>query len=72
MTSDLQVQVSVDGKSWSAPLATAPTGTLTILAFPPSRAKFVKITRNTAMPNNGNWTIQNVRLFQAAAPAPGR
>jgi hypothetical protein len=70
---DVQVQVSVDGKTWSAPLAGSPTGTLSILAFAPTRAKFVKITRNAAMPNNAVWTIQNVRLFQAAATtAPAR
>jgi hypothetical protein len=66
-TPDLQVQVSTDGKSWSAPLATATGSTLTTFAFKPTRAKFVRITRNAPAPNDAPWTIQNLRLFRAAA-----
>ncbi len=64
---DLQVQVSTDGKSWSAPLATATGSTLTTFAFRPTRAKFVRITRNAPAPNDAPWTIQNLRLFKAPA-----
>jgi hypothetical protein len=59
------VQVSTDGTSWSAPLATATGSTLTTFAFKPTRAKFVRITRNAPAPNDAPWTIQNLRLFRA-------
>ncbi|MEO8482984.1 MAG: c-type cytochrome [Acidobacteriota bacterium] len=63
---ELQLQVSTDGKTWSAPLASASGSTLTTFAFQPTRAKFIKITRNTPATNNGAWTIQNLRVYQAA------
>ena len=66
---DVQVQVSMDGKKWTAPLATTQNGGLTILAFAPVQAKFIRITRTQPAPGN-NWTIQNLRVFRAAqAPA---
>jgi hypothetical protein len=64
---ELQLQVSTDGKTWSAPLATASGSTLTTFAFQPTKAKFIKITRNTPAANNGAWTIQNLRVYQAAS-----
>jgi hypothetical protein len=60
------LQVSTDGKTWSAPLATASGSTLTTFAFQPAKAKFIKITRNTPATNNAAWTIQNLRVYQAA------
>ena len=66
---ELQVQVSVDGKTWSQPLAGAASSTLTTFAFTPVKAKFIRIARNAPAPNNAVWTIQNLRVFQAAATA---
>jgi mono/diheme cytochrome c family protein len=63
---ELQLQVSLDGKKWSAPLASASGGTLTTMAFQPARAKFIRITRNTPVTNDAPWVIQNLRVFQAA------
>jgi len=68
---DVQVQTSMDGKTWSAPLASTQNGGLTILAFPPVRAKFIRITRTQPAAGN-NWTIQNLRVFRAAQPPATR
>ncbi|HWB29600.1 MAG TPA: hypothetical protein VG736_03785, partial [Vicinamibacterales bacterium] len=65
----LQIAVSLDGKKWSAPLAGTAGGTLTSFAFPPTRAKFIRITRTAPAQNNAAWTIQNLRVYRAAAPA---
>jgi mono/diheme cytochrome c family protein len=66
---ELQIAVSLDGKKWSAPLAGTAGGTLTSFAFPPTRAKFIRITRTAPAQNNAAWTIQNLRVYRAAAPA---
>jgi hypothetical protein len=66
---ELQIVVSLDGKKWSAPLAGTASSTLTTFAFQPTRAKFIRITRNTPAPNNAGWTIQNLRVYRAATPA---
>jgi mono/diheme cytochrome c family protein len=63
---ELQLQVSLDGKTWGPPLAGASGSTLTTFAFAPARAKFVRITRNQPAANNAAWTIQNLRILQAA------
>ncbi|MEO7192426.1 MAG: PVC-type heme-binding CxxCH protein [Vicinamibacterales bacterium] len=65
---DVQVQVSMDGRTWSAPVATGPSSTLTVMAFQPVRSRFVKIGRNAPAENVLVWTIQNLRLFEARTP----
>jgi hypothetical protein len=59
---ELQISVSLDGKKWSAPLAGTAGSTLTTFAFQPTRAKFIRITRNAPAQNNAAWTIQNLRV----------
>jgi mono/diheme cytochrome c family protein len=68
---ELQVQVSLDGKTWSQPMGGASSSTLTILSFVPTRAKLVRIVRNAppAQPAQ-NWAIQTLRLYEMRAPAP--
>ena len=70
---ELQVQVSVDGKTWSQPMGGASSSTLTILSFAPARAKLVRIVRNAppALPAQ-NWAIQTLRLYEVRANAAGR
>jgi hypothetical protein len=69
---DVEVQVSTDGKTWTAPPAAVQPGPLTTVALnQPVRTKFVRITR-TATTEGPSWTLMNVRLFQAAAPAARR
>jgi mono/diheme cytochrome c family protein/glucose/arabinose dehydrogenase len=61
-----RVQVSIDGTTWSAPVAegqgSAPT---TVMIFRPVRAKFVRITQTATVENGPTWSIQRLRLYQA-------
>jgi mono/diheme cytochrome c family protein len=67
---DYQVQVSMDGKKWT-PVANGPISSLTVAAFAPVSAKFVRVTQTAAPQGQARLVIQNLRLFKAAA-APGR
>ncbi|MEO8078297.1 MAG: c-type cytochrome, partial [Acidobacteriota bacterium] len=64
---EYQIQTSMDGKKWSAPVARGPLSALTVAAFAPVKAKFVRITETAAGPNLGPLSIQNIRLYQAAS-----
>jgi mono/diheme cytochrome c family protein len=65
-----QVQVSTDGRSWSAPVAQGQgSGVTTVVAFTPVRAKFVRITQTAASETAATWSIQGLRLFETG---PGR
>jgi hypothetical protein len=65
-----QVQVSMDGTTWSAPVAQgAGSGSSTTITFKPVQAKFVKITQTGSTANAPAWTIQRLRLFEVNAPA---
>lgn len=59
------VTVSLDGKTWSAPVAQGQgTGTSTVISFAPVNAKFVRITE-TASGTGPAWSIQRLRLYRA-------
>ena len=61
------VTVSLDGKTWSAPVAQGQgTGTSTVISFAPVNAKFVRITQ-TASGTAPAWSIQRLRLYRAPA-----
>jgi len=59
-----RLQVSMDGTTWSEPLAEGagqnPTTTITIK---PVQAKFVRITQTGTPQNPTGWAIQRVRIF---------
>ena len=60
------VQVSLDGTTWTTPVVQARTeGTLTMIAFKPTQAKFVRVT--TTQPDGANiaWAVTNLKLLQA-------
>ena len=62
-----RVQVSQDGKTWSAPVAEgAGSHPVTVMAFAPVRAKFVRITQTGTVPDAVPWSIQRIRLYQPA------
>jgi len=61
---EYQVQVSMDGQKWT-PAAKGPITSLTIAAFPPVRAKFVRVTQTAPPQGQGQLVVQNLRLFQA-------
>ena len=67
---EYQVQVSLDGKKWT-PVAKGSIGALTVAAFSPVSAKFVRLTQTAAPQGPARLVIQNLRLYQAPA-APGR
>ena len=61
-----RVQVSDDGVAWSAPVAEGEGGgTTTVIAFPPVRARFIRITQTSAAPDLPEWFIRSVRLFHS-------
>ncbi|MEO8071341.1 MAG: c-type cytochrome, partial [Acidobacteriota bacterium] len=63
-----QVQVSMDGTTWSAPVAQGQgTGGHTVITFAPVQAKFVRITETATLDTPVNWAIQGLRIYQ-----PGR
>jgi mono/diheme cytochrome c family protein len=62
-----QVQTSMDGATWSAPVAEgAASGTSTRVVFTPVRAKFVRITQTATTPDAPPFAVQRLKLF-----APG-
>ena len=64
-----RVQTSLDGKTWSAPVAEGQgSGSPTVIAFRPVRLKFVRITQTATAGDVPAWAMQRLRLYQA----PGR
>ncbi len=67
------VQVSMDGTTWSKPLATGKgSGAHTTMAFPPTPAKFVRITQTATTPDAPAWSVRNLRVFQVPAGGGSR
>jgi len=66
------VQVSMDGKTWGAPVAQGQgTGTPTIITFKPVQAKFVRVTQTGKATDTASWSVLNFRVF-AAPGTPSR
>jgi hypothetical protein len=64
-----RVQVSLDGRQWSEPIAEgAGAAGTTIVAFAPVDARFVRITQTAAVPDAPAWSMRLLKLFEA----PGR
>jgi mono/diheme cytochrome c family protein/glucose/arabinose dehydrogenase len=60
-----QVQVSMDGTTWSKPVAQGNgTGPRTDVTFSPVRAKFVRITQ-TAAAADAPWSVERLRLYES-------
>ncbi len=63
------VQVSLDGTTWSAPVAqgagTVPT---TVISLKPVQARFVRVTQTGKAAGGEVWAIQQVRLYEAPKP----
>jgi mono/diheme cytochrome c family protein len=61
-----QVQVSMDGKSWGAPVAQGTgTGTPTVISFRPVQAKFVRITQTGKAESAPPWSVLALRVYTA-------
>jgi hypothetical protein len=67
---EYQIQVSMDGKTWSAPVSKGPGATLILASFAPVRGRSIRITQ-TATPDAGAppWSIQNLRIYQGRLTA---
>ncbi len=68
-----RVQVSTDGRTWSAPVAEGHSAAATtIIPFAPVPARFLRITLTESSPEAPAWSIQGLRLFQAPEAATAR
>src|SRR5258708_31082786 len=66
------VQVSLDGKKWSKPVATGRgEGAHTTIVFPSAQAKFVRITQTDNIPD-APWSIRSLRVYEARSSAGTR
>jgi mono/diheme cytochrome c family protein len=60
------VQVSMDGKTWGEPVAKGEgSGRHTTITFAPTRAKFVRITQTATVAGAPEWSVNNLRIYQA-------
>ena len=61
-----RVQVSTDGSTWSAPVAEGEGVTgITVIAFAPVSAKFVRITQTANIADAPPWSMRLLRLYEA-------
>jgi putative membrane-bound dehydrogenase-like protein len=58
-----QVQVSMDGTSWTPVAEGKGSGSQTTIAFAPTRAKFVRLTQTGSAENAAPLSIRRLRLF---------
>jgi hypothetical protein len=66
-----QVQLSMDGTSWGRAVSEGQgSGAQTLIAFTPTRAKFVRITQTAAVDNAPPLSIRRLRLFAPGAGKP--
>ena len=63
-----RVQVSTDGKTWSAPVAEGKGSPATTIAtFRPVRAKFIRVTQTDKSDDAPPWSVLNFRVFVAGS-----
>ncbi len=61
-----RVQVSMDGKSWSAPLAQGEGSPATTIAtFKPVQARFIRVTQTGQEADAPAWSVLNFRIYAA-------
>ncbi|MEO7271324.1 MAG: c-type cytochrome [Vicinamibacterales bacterium] len=62
------LQTSTDGTTWSKPIAQGKgEGSRTSITFPPTKAKFLRITQSETAADAPPWSISNLRVYEAAA-----
>ena len=62
-----RVQVSSDGAAWSPPVAEGQGEPgVTVIAFTPVSARFVRITQTANVDNGPPWSMRLLRLYEAA------
>ncbi len=61
-----KIQLSMDGKKWSAPVAEgAGSPATTVATFRPTQAKFVRVTQTGSAEDAPAWSILNFRVYSA-------
>ena len=63
-----RVETSTDGSSWQRAADGASSGPMTIAAFTPVSAKFLRITLTTGVETGPPWSIQSLKLYRAPKP----
>jgi mono/diheme cytochrome c family protein len=63
-----QVQVSMDGASWTPVAEGKGTGSQTTIAFAPTQAKFVRLTQTAGGENAAPLSVRRLRLFTPGTP----
>ena len=59
-----RVQVSMDGKSWGAPVAEGKGSPATTVAtFRPAQARFIRVTQTDSGENAPPWSVLNFRVY---------
>ena len=62
------LQTSTDGTTWSKPVAEGKgEGSRTSITFPPTKAKFLRITQSETAADAPPWSISNLRVYEAPA-----
>lgn len=65
-----QVQLSLNGRGWEPAVAVGRgTGPQTEIAFPPSQAKYIRITLTAADPAH-HWSLRDLQVLAPAPPPP--
>jgi mono/diheme cytochrome c family protein len=65
-----KVQLSMDGKTWAAPVAQGEGAPATTIAtFPPVQAKFVRVTQTGTAEDAPAWSVLNFRVYAAGSAA---
>ena len=60
-----RVQMSMDGSTWSAPVAEVPgSAASSVIAFAPAKTKFVRITQTATADSAPPWSIQQLQLLE--------
>ena len=62
------LQTSDDGTTWSKPVAQGKgESSRTSITFPPTKAKFIRITQSETAADAPPWSISNLRVYEAPA-----
>jgi hypothetical protein len=64
-----KLETSLNGTAWTLATEGTGTGPSTTITFRPVRARFVRLTQTATMDGAPSWSIQQMRLFEAPAPA---
>jgi mono/diheme cytochrome c family protein len=68
-----RVQLSMDGKTWGAPVAEGKgSPATTIVTFRPVQAKFIRVTQTDKAEGAPAWSVLNFRVYTAGGGSPAR